>query len=108
MLIVNISHNIIISISFTNTTKLSVYETFQGNQLLRRNKNKNPMVKKILHKNSWCAVTVQIHVDPHLTPLIKIKFDPKTERDYVKIKFLRKSISEKLDMYALKTIFLTM
>ena len=46
-----------------------------------------------------------MNVDPSQTTLIKIKLGLKTERDYVKIKFRRNPISEKLDMHEFKMDF---
>ena len=43
-----------------------------------------------------------MHFDPSTTPLIKIKLDLKTERDYVKTKFHRNHILEKSYMHEFK------
>ena len=59
-------------------------------------------MKNISHRRSWRSGTVQIHVDPPPTPLIKIKLDLKTEEYYVKIKLCRNPTSEKLDTCELK------
>ena len=59
-------------------------------------------MKNIFQKKSWHTGAVQIHVYPPPIPLIKSKFDLKTEIDYVKIKLRRNPRSEKLEMYELK------
>ena len=45
---------------------------------------------------------VQLHVEPPLISLIKIKWDDKLDKYFVKIKFHRYPISERLDLYELK------
>ena len=65
-------------------------------------KNKNLTIHNISHKNIWHTWAVKLHVDPPPIILIKRKLDLKMERDYMKIKLCRNTVSEKLDMYAFK------
>ena len=55
-----------------------------------------------MHKNKWNAGTVQVHENPPLIPLIKIKIDDKSDTYFVKIKLRRDPTSEKLDLYEFK------
>ena len=59
-------------------------------------------MKNISHNKSWCTGVVKTNFDPYTTPLIKIKLDLKTERDYVKIKLHRNHMSEKSYMHEFK------
>ena len=44
----------------------------------------------------------QVHVEPPLTPLFKIKYDGKSEKDFVKLKLCRDLTSSTLGLYKLK------
>ena len=73
--------------------KLRVYETFQSNPLLRKNKNNKLTMKNISNKKSWHSGAVQIYVDPNPAPLIKINLNLNIESDYVIFKLYRKPMS---------------
>ena len=45
---------------------------------------------------------MQLHVDPPPTPLIKIKHDDNSDKDFVNIKLRMDKTSEKLELYELK------
>ena len=51
-------------------------------------------MNKVFHKKIWIIGSVQMHVEPHPIPLIKIKNDVKLDKDYVKIKLCRDPTSE--------------
>ena len=59
-------------------------------------------MKNILHKKIWSTGAVQIHVDPPLIPLIKIKNDMKLGKYFVKIKLRRDPTLEQLHLYKFK------
>ena len=58
--------------------------------------------KKYFHKKFWLSGVVQINVNSPNTPLIKSNTDTKLEKDNVKIKLHRNTISKASDMYELK------
>ena len=51
-------------------------------------------MKNVSHNKNWNRVTVKVHVDTPLAPLIKIKNDDKSDQDYVKIKMIRYLMSQ--------------
>ena len=59
-------------------------------------------MKKVLHKNKWNAVVVQLHVETPQTSLIKIKNGDNSDKDIVKIKLRMEPMSEKLDLNEFK------
>ena len=44
------------------------------------------MMEKVFYDKGCIPGAVQIHLDPHPIPIIKIKIDTKFKKDYVKIK----------------------
>ena len=59
-------------------------------------------MKNGLHKNNSNSVTVQVHVEPYLIPLIQSNSYDKLDRGCVKIKLRRYPTSQKLDLYSFK------
>ena len=55
-------------------------------------------MKKVYHKKTLIVGVVQVHVEPPPTPLIKIKYDDKLDKDYVKLKIRRDPTSTKSDL----------
>ena len=53
-------------------------------------------------QNNRRTSAVHMHADPPPIPLIKIKNDVKSEKDYVQIKFCSDPTSEKSDLYKFK------
>ena len=53
----------------------------------------------VLHKNNINQGTVQVHVVPPPIPIIRSKNDEISDKDCVKIKLCRESMSQKLDLY---------
>ena len=62
--------------------------------------------KNVSHKNNWNQVAVQVHVHAPLIPLNKSNNDDKLDRYCVKNKLRRDPMSENLDFYEFKMIFL--
>ena len=60
------------------------------------------IMKKFFHKKKWNAGFVQVHVDPPLVNLIKIKHNDKSDKDFVKIKLHKDPTSEILSLYESK------
>ena len=54
------------------------------------------------HKKKWNVGVVQQHVDPPPTLLIKSKHDDNSEKDIVKLKLHRETISDNPDLYEFK------
>ena len=46
-------------------------------------------MKNVLHKKKWNEGVLQLHVEPLKTPLIKIKHDDKSEKDFADLKLHR-------------------
>ena len=59
-------------------------------------------MKNVFHKKKWNSGTVQVHVDPHPVPLIKINNNDKSDKYFVKIKLHRDPASEKSELYEFK------
>ena len=59
-------------------------------------------MKNVFNKKKWSAGVVQLHVDPPPTPLIKIKHDDKSDKNFVNIKLRMDKTSKKSDLYELK------
>ena len=59
-------------------------------------------MKNVYHQKKWNLVVVQVHAEPQLVPLIKIKHDDKSDKDFVKLKLHRDLTSDKLDLYEFK------
>ena len=58
--------------------------------------------KNVFHKKKWNAGTLKLHVYPPLIPPIKSNHDEKLDKDFAKIKLLRDTTSQKLDLYEFK------
>ena len=67
-----------------------LYDMLQINLLFKTNTKKNTgTMKNLLHKNKWNTGVVQVRVDPPPTPLMKIKYNDKSEKYFVKLKLRR-------------------
>ena len=53
------------------------------------NQTKPSTINNVSHKNNCNQGTVQVHIDPPLITLIKIKNDDKSDKDCVDNKFRR-------------------
>ena len=65
-------------------------------------------MKNVSHKNIYHTDEVEIHVDPSTIILIRSNIEVRPERVDVKIKLCMSHTSEKLYMYKLKSLCLTM
>ena len=59
-------------------------------------------MKKVSHNKKLNTKTVQVHVDPPLITLIKVKNDEKLDKYFVKIILRRYPTPEKSDLYEFK------
>ena len=60
------------------------------------------MINNVSHKKTWNAGVTQVQVEPPLTPLIKIKHDGKSDKDFIKPKLRRYPTSKNSDLYEFK------
>ena len=56
-------------------------------------------MKNVSHKKIWISGMTQVHVDPPLIPLIKGKYDSKSDKDFVKLKLHRDPTSSTSDFH---------
>ena len=59
-------------------------------------------MKHVYHKKIRKSGVVQMHVDPPLTPLIKINLDDNSDKYFIKLKLCRDLTSARLDLYDFK------
>ena len=59
-------------------------------------------MNNVSHKKSWNLGMAQVHVEPPTIPLIKVKYDGKSEKYFVQLKFCRDTTSSTLDLYKFK------
>ena len=59
-------------------------------------------IKNVSDKERWNRVSVQVHMDPPLIPLIKSKNDYKSDKNCVKIKLRKDPTSAKSNIYEFK------
>ena len=62
-------------------------------------------MKNVSHNQKYNLGTVEVHLDPPLIPLTKIKNNENSDKDCVKIKLRRNPTTQKLDLYQFKMIF---
>ena len=56
-------------------------------------------MKNFSHKKTWNVGETQVHVKPTLIPLIKIKHDDKSGKDFVELKLCRYQMRKNSDLY---------
>ena len=56
-------------------------------------------MKNVSHKKIWNSGMMQVHVEPPPITLIKIKYNGKSDKDFVKLKFCRDPTSSTSDLY---------
>ena len=59
-------------------------------------------MKNFSHKKSWNSGMTQVHVEPPPKPLIKVKYDGKSDKYFVKLKLCRDPTSSTSDLYEFK------
>ena len=59
-------------------------------------------MKNISHNKSWDFGMNQVHVEPLLIPLIKGKYNGKSDKDFVKLKLRRYPTSSMSNLYEFK------
>ena len=59
-------------------------------------------MKNVSNKNIWNSGMMQVHVEPLSIPLIKGKYDCKSDKYFVKLKLRKYPTSSKLELYEFK------
>ena len=59
-------------------------------------------MKNVSHNKSWDLGMIQVHVEPPSAPLIKLKYDVKPDKYFVKLKLRRDPKSLASDLYGFK------
>ena len=59
-------------------------------------------MKNVYHKNIWNLGVTQVCVEPPPIPLVKVKYDGKSDKDFVKLKLCRDLTSSTLNPYEFK------
>ena len=66
-------------------------------------KNNTGNTNKVSRKKKWNVVVVQVNVEPPPIPLVKGKYNGKSDKYFVKLELCRDLMSEKSYPYELKT-----
>ena len=59
-------------------------------------------MKNVSHKKSWNLGMTQVHVEPPSIHLVKVKYDGKSQKYFIKLKLLRYPTPSTSDPYEFK------